>query len=188
MSSLLEKPIERKETADQIFERRVELVMVAVDLHHTYLQDYLYRLTRQWQDAEDILADLWRYALLRFPEEKIQSLSLLRHKAYQLFVDHYRAGKRRQEIVTDEIPEPSLYVSREMSFSDVEETALKERFWREFPGIDLSETQKDVLFLHARYGFTYQELALQTGIGSSTIGDWVSKGRQLIADYLNANS
>lgn len=172
-------------TGEVVFQQRLDKVMASVDLYHAHLQDYLFRLTRQWQDAEDILQELWRYVLLYFPEEKIESLSLLRRKAYQLFVDHYRAAKRRQEILTDELPELPVNAASQLSFSEANEAELRERFWREFHGIKLSDAQKDVLWHHARYGRTYQEIERELGVPASTVGDWVALGRELLADYLS---
>lgn len=170
---------------EAVFNARLEKVMVAVDLHHCILHDYLYRLTRHWQDAEDILQDLWRYVLLHFPEDKIDSLSLLRRKAYQLFVDHYRAAKRRPELVEGELPEMPTTGQLQPAVTDAGEAQMKSRFWGEFHGIELTDQQKDVLWLHGRYGQTYQEIAQATGIAPSTVGDWITLGRERLADYLN---
>ena len=172
-------------TGDALFQHRLDKVMVSVDLYHTHLQDYLYRLTRQWQDAEDILQELWRYVLLHFPDDKIESLSLLRRKAYQLFVDHYRAAKRRPEILTDELPELPVGGEPQFAITDAGEAEMKARFWREFHGVQLSDAQKEVLWRHARYGQTYQEIEKELGVPASTVGDWIALGRERLAEYLN---
>lgn len=172
-------------TGEAVFQQRLDRVMASVDLYQTHLQDYLYRLTRQWQDAEDILQELWRYVLLYFPEEKIDSISLLRRKAFQLFVDHYRKVKRRPEILTDELPELPVSGEHQPSITEAGEAEMKERFWREFHGIELSDAQKDVLWLHARYGQTYQEIERQIGVPASTVGDWIALGRERLTEYLN---
>lgn len=178
-------PTAKPLTGKALFQHRLDKVMTSVDLYQTHLQDYLYRMTRQWQDAEDLLQELWRYVLLHFPEDKIDSLSLLRRKAYQLFVDHYRAAKRRPEIITDELPELPVSGEHQAVITDAGEAELKERFWREFHGIELSDAQKDVLWLHARYGQTYQEIERHLGVPASTVGDWIALGRERLADYLN---
>lgn len=187
MNTLMERPPEISGAAEADFERRMERVMTAVDLHHAHLLDYLFQLTRHRQDSEDLAQELWRYVLHNFPEEKITALSLLRRKAYQLFVDHYRAAKRRPEVPLEEVHDMPVYVSREAVFSDAEEARLKERFWSEFPGIELTGLQKEVLFMRGRYNLTYAEIARETGVGSSTIGDWVALGRQRLMEYLNQN-
>lgn len=187
MNTLMERPPQISGAAEAQFERRMERVMTAVDLHHAHLLDYLFQLTRHRQDSEDLAQELWRYVLHNFPEEKITALSLLRRKAYQLFVDHYRAAKRRPEVPLEEVHDRPVYVSREAAFSDAEEGRMKTSFWLEFHGIDLTEAQKEVLWLHGRYGFTYQEIAAQTGVPSSTVGDWIALGRERLMNYLNQN-
>jgi DNA-directed RNA polymerase specialized sigma24 family protein len=173
------------QTAEAAFERRLAAVTQAVDDFQGYLQDYLYRLTHQWQDAENLLQDLWRHVLLHFDEDKIHALPLLRRKAYQLFVDHYRRQVRRGEIVTDEVPEVEAATT---SFADVTaagEAGLREKFWADYPQIDLTAPQKEVLWLHARYGFTFKEIEQRSGVAASTIGDWIALGRKRLAAAIN---
>ena len=83
-----------KTAAEEKFSRRVELVMASVDLHHTGLLNYLRSLAGH-HDAEDILQELWKFVVVHFAEDKIDCLPLLRRKAYQLFVDHYRRSVAR---------------------------------------------------------------------------------------------
>jgi len=76
-------------------------ITVSVDTYHTYLRDYLFGLCGQWQDAENLLQDLWQYVLLHFEDDQIDSVNLLRRKAYQLFIDHYRRQIRRGESLSE---------------------------------------------------------------------------------------
>ncbi|MCH6256486.1 RNA polymerase sigma factor [Puniceicoccaceae bacterium K14] len=171
--------------AETLFARRLELVSESVDLYHIYLKDYLYRLTSQWQDAENLLQDLWQHVLLHFPEEKIKVLPILRRKAWQIFIDFYRARQRRGETITDEVAEGLItHVSIE-AYTDREEQSLKETFWNGFPGIELDDQQKEVIWMHARFGFTYKEIEEKIGIPSSTVCDWVALARERLATYLN---
>lgn len=171
--------------AEAAFERRVAAVSLSVDDYHTYLMEYLHRLTRQWQDAENLLQDLWRHVLLNFDEAHIRSLPLLRRKAYQLFVDHYRRNVRRGEILSDEVPEVPVQPDSFTASTPEEEEAMKNRFWSEYPGIDLTAQQKDVLWLSARYGYTYKEIEARTGIASSTVGDWIAIARAKLTEAMN---
>ena len=174
------------DVAEAAFERRLEAVSAAVDKYHAYLLNYLYRLTSQWQDAENLTQELWRVVLLNFEEDKIGTLPLLRRKAYQLFVDHYRKQVRRGETVTDCLPEIPVHGAKLAAFSDEGEIALQKTFWAEYPDIDLTEEQKEVLWLHARYGFTYKEIEERSEVPASTVGDWIILARKKLADALNA--
>jgi DNA-directed RNA polymerase specialized sigma24 family protein len=120
-----EIPAPNADAADAAFERRVAAVTQAVDDYQRYLLDYLYRLTRQWQDAENLLQDLWRHVLLNFDEDKIRALPLLRRKAYQLFIDHYRRQVRRGEILSDELPEIPSDGAKLAAFTDEGEAAMR---------------------------------------------------------------
>ncbi len=174
-----------QDQAEAAFERRMGAVAQAVEDYHTYLLNYLSRLTRQHQDAENLLQDLWRHVLLNFDEDKIHALPLLRRKAYQMFVDHYRRQVRRGEVLSDSVPDMPASETAAASFSDAGEAALRQKFWAEYPGIELTEPQKEALWLHARYGFTFKEIEKQTGTAASTIGDWITLGRKKLAEAIN---
>jgi len=170
------------------FERRLDKVLEAVDLHQANLLRYLYRFTQQWQDAEDILQELWKYVLLHFDADKIQSLALLRLKARQLFFDHYRIIRRRREVLTDEVPEVPADSFQEQSFSEASEAGLKEKFLELLPPHQLTPAQLEALWLYARYGFSYEAIGQKLGVGTSTVGDWIALARKRIREYLNALS
>ncbi len=176
------------QASEAAFERRLAAVTQSVEDYHAYLLTYLHGLTRQWQDAENLLQDLWRHALLHFDEDKLHSLPLLRSKAYQLFIDHYRRQKRRGEILADELPETPMPPRHFISENEEGETALRARFWSEYPHIDLTALQKEALWLHARYGFTFKEIEQRLGAPSSTIGDWIALGRKKLAEAINSQN
>jgi RNA polymerase sigma factor (sigma-70 family) len=171
----------RQNTADEAFARRVELVMGSVDLYHTHLLNYLRSLTDH-HTAEDVLQELWKFVLVHFADDKIGCLPLLRRKAYQLFVDEYRRNvarsktleKAKVEIGGDE----AKYV-----YDESDEDRLYARFWQEFP-VELSDQQKKVLWHHARYGMTFQEIETKLGIKASTACDWVKLGREQLEKHL----
>lgn len=171
--------------AEAVFARRLELVSEAVDLYHEYLQGYLYRLTSQWQDAENLLQDLWQHVLLHFPEGHIRQLGILRRKAWQIFVDFHRSRKRRGEVLAEEMPEPETSTVSQEAYTQAEEKALRSSFWNGFPGIDLTDQQKEAVWMHARYGFTYKEIEERLGVPSSTVCDWVALARERLAGSLN---
>lgn len=166
------------------FEERVELVTESVELYQKYLLNYVYRMTNQWQDAENIIQELWKYVMVYFKDEQIKELPLLRRKAKQLFLDHYRERKRKPAIPTDQLPENPSTKTPQEAYTDDEELRMKAAFFEQYPGIDLTPAQKDAIWLHGRYGFTHREIAEKTGTAASTVGDWIALGRKRIAEYL----
>jgi len=171
--------------AEALYEERMRLIGEAIDRHQVYLHNYLYGLTRHWQDAENIQQELWRHALLHLPTEKITSLPILRRKAWQLFIDFYRSRKRKGEVLSDEIAEHTMIAPmQEEAFTEAEEAQFERSFWEEHPGIALDDAQRRVLWLNARFGYTYTEIETRTGIPSSTVCDWIAKSRRIFAEYL----
>lgn len=170
------------------FDQRLAAVEDAIDRHHVYLEGYLARLTRNHADAEDLISRLWVHVLRKFKDEQIGSLPLLRRKAYQLFVDHYRQRMRAGERIElrEHLPEPALHHVGKEAYSSAEELELKTRFWLEFPA-DIPEQHREILWLSARYGFTIKEIADQLNLPLSTVGDWLLRAKQALADYINEN-
>lgn len=174
--------------SDAEFERRKALVMRSVDLYQDYLMYDAYEKTRNWHDAENLMQDLWEHVLLHFREEYIGNLGILRRKLFQKFVDEYRYKKRRSEVLTDRPPEPAEPSAAAEALTDAEEAALKVRFWEEYPDIALTDLQKQAVWLHARFGYTYQEVAQKIGVPKSTIGDWIAHARTELTRYLNTET
>jgi len=173
-----------KTAAEEKFSRRVELVMASVDLHHTGLLNYLRSLAGH-HDAEDILQELWKFVVVHFAEDKIDCLPLLRRKAYQLFVDHYRRSVARGNLLeqASQVPPPE---TQEYVYDDTDEPRLQAKFWQEFP-VDLTDEQKNVLWHYGRYGMTFQEIENKLGVKASTACDWVKLGREKLEPFLNDN-
>ncbi|MCH6256792.1 sigma-70 family RNA polymerase sigma factor [Puniceicoccaceae bacterium K14] len=174
-----------QDNAELAFERRLKLTDKSIDLNHAGLFNFLKRLTGNHADAEDLIAKLWKIVLLKFPEDQIMSSPLLYAKARQVFYDFYRDRTRRGEIILSDVPETTVvhHLSQE-AYSDEEEAALKDRFWEQFPGISLTEMQKEVIYVYARYGYTYQEIEDILGVPSSTVCDWVALARKLLSKYV----
>lgn len=178
------RSVDAEVSADPTFEHRLELVSQAIDLHHTHLTDYLHGLTRNYHDAQDIAQELWRHVLLHFPEEKVSQFGILRRKAYQIFVDHYRRQRNRQSVPLDTLTEPATPAHAHETIGTEEEEALRLRFWSEFPGIDLTDRQKECLWRYARYGYTIHEIAADLSIPKSTVADWITLARIKIKQHL----
>ncbi|GHC13894.1 hypothetical protein GCM10007047_33990 [Cerasicoccus arenae] len=154
--------------------------MQAVDLYQTHLLHYLIGLTRHHHDAEDLLQSLWNHVLLNFKERDILNLPILRRKAYQHFVDAYRSKMRRPVDMREDYTGIEPVATPAEAYTDAEESAFKRQFWSELPGIDLTDQQKECLWLHARFSYSYSEIAEKLGIGKSTVGDAITIARDKI--------
>lgn len=176
--------IDRKTAAEEKFSCRVELVMASVDLHHTYLLNYLRSMTGH-HNAEDVLQELWKFVVLHFAEDKIDCLPLLRRKAYQLFVDDYRRNVARAATL-EKVEQETQSDGAKYEYDEANEGRLNEKFWREF-SVELTAQQKEVLWQYGRYGLTFQEIENKFGIKASTACDWVKLGREQLEKYLNEN-
>ncbi|MEM7602433.1 MAG: RNA polymerase sigma factor [Verrucomicrobiota bacterium] len=170
-----------EEAANEDFEERRKLLEQAIDTYGLYLQNYLYGLTGQWQDAENLLNDLFVFALHRFSKEKLTHVGMLRRKAYQLFVDLYRKRGRNPLEAREHLPEQSTPGYHE-GISDEEDAAFKKRFFEEHPA-GLTDLQMDVLWLHARHGYTFKEIGQKLHKPPSTIGDWIKQARAKLAEH-----
>ena len=169
--------------SDEDFTRRTELVEQSVRDNHTYLLHYVHGMVGQWQDAENIVQDLWRYVVVHFEEHNIQRRSVLFEKARLLVIDHYRASQRKPVSGAVELEEHHMPKMPQEAYTEAEEARLKIAFFESYPALNLTELQKEVLWLHARYGFTYEEIKTMTGKSVSTIGDWITLGRREIAKH-----
>jgi DNA-directed RNA polymerase specialized sigma24 family protein len=164
--------------ATRLFDQRADLVMKSVEQNHTYLINYLKAFAPP-DYVEDVVQELWKYVLLNFPIEKIQNLGLLRKKAYQLFIDQYRKAKVLNDAKTKILLEPAP-PSGEAAFDVSSETDLKNRFWSEYD-VELTALQKEVVWYHARYGMTFDEIEIALGVKASTACDWMKIARTKIA-------
>jgi len=182
MNDMLEKPKSLDQASDAESEKRAQLVMEAFELHHSNLYAYVLRLTRNPADTDDILQDLWCLALRK---RMVLRLPILMRRAYFLFVDRYRASKRRPEVFVDEVPEIAQPLSRQMTFSAEGEEKLKQEFWSNFPNIRLSDEQKNAVWMTARYGFTLAQVSQLMGVPDSTLADWLSLARRRLLEEMN---
>ena len=167
---------------------RLTMLEQAIDKYHLYLVGYLSRLTRNHADAEDLASELWVYALRNMPVEQFEKLPILRRKAHYLFIDFYRRRMRQGERIElrEALNVPSVRHLGKEAYTSAEEQAMQKRFWIEFP-VQIPESHREVLWLSARYGFTIKEIAARMGIPQSTVGDWLLRAKQVLADYLRQN-
>lgn len=167
------------------FLKRKALIMEAVDLYQVSLRNYVHSMTRNFHDAENIMQELWVFVFRHFSEADITNFNFLRRKAYQLYVDHWRRKKRKAETDLEEIEYTLETPPYDESLTEEDEKRFKEKFWSGFPHVDLTNEQKDALWLKARFGYTIEEISEMTGKPSSTIGDWIKRSRSELKKYLS---
>ncbi|MFD2255057.1 RNA polymerase sigma factor [Luteolibacter algae] len=176
------------ETAEARQERREKAVLEAIQEHREELMRYLIGHTGNKYDADDIFQQLWWYALRRGKPEKIVRIGWLKTKARSLFYDSIRSRDRKKET---EIPEglenKQVSLAFQLSHFDNEQEA-RAKFWSEHPISDIEEEKKEALWLHARYGFTFEEVGERLNVSSSTAHEWASEARKRVANYLNSES
>ena len=63
---------------------------------------------------------------------------------------------------------------------------MKEKFWSEYP-VDLPDKTREMLWLAGRYGYSVDEISERMQVARSTVGDWLKRGRQKLADYLHGS-
>lgn len=181
-------PVRNLTQNDDEYARRSQLLQQSFRENNSYLLHYVHGKVGQWQDAENIVQDLWRYALVYLDEEGITERGVLFYKARKLVMDYYRASERKPIMRAEELEEHHMSKQHQDAYTDAEETRLKDAFWGRFPEVNLTTAQKDVFWLYARYGFTYEEIKPIAGISVSTIGDWVTKARRKLAEQINQGS
>lgn len=171
--------------ADEEFDNRFRKVEESIDRYGTYLQNYLYSLTRNWFDAKVLTDDLFLYVLHKnYPEDKILSLRCLRRKGYCLFVDYWRSRRRSPVVNVEEVPDIQESPAVEPDYTPMEDREFREQFFSEYP-VDLSKEEKEALWLHCRHSYTFKEIGKIMGKPPSTVGHWIARSRKVFAEFVN---
>lgn len=156
----------------------------AIDTFGTSLLNYARSLcANNSVDAEALFDDVFIYALKKFPESKLTAFGYYRFKLFQIYIDRYRSERRRPDKPFEELPELPQAMTNEPE-SEVDEAAFAESFFSEYP-VDLTDTQKRMLILWGRFGFTHDQIGKKLGIPRSTVADQIKIGRAAIVDYVN---
>lgn len=180
----MEIPTTQPETAQAVREQREKAVLQAIDEHGDSVMRYLIGRTRHQHDAEDIFQQLLLYALRRGNPEKIQRIGWLKLKAKHLHLDLVRSRNRKNETAIPEWRDISSSPSGGSSSYD-KEIELWQNFCSEYPVPDLADKKKKSLWLHVRYGFSYEEVGEHFGVSSTTANAWALEARKKIAAFVN---
>jgi DNA-directed RNA polymerase specialized sigma24 family protein len=165
---------------------RKVVIEQAANAYGTILFNYIKYFINDYHLAQDLLQTLWVSVLKDFGSDQILQVALLRHKAQQLIIDHFRHKVPGLEIRMDSMPEP---VSSQGLFLEpvtaAGELQLWKSFWGTFNCVQLTDIEKDAFWLKVRYGYTITELSEHFKLPRSTVCDWIQKVRRECASCLS---
>lgn len=162
--------------------------MRAFDTHADFFYGYFHRKTGNPDLADDLSQDFWVNVYKNFATHQFSHVRLLQRQALQIFLQELRRrGDRSFVELSDELPQLVTSPEPQEPTNQAEEAALKTRFWEQFHGIDLTEKQKDVFWLKARYGYNVTEIATKYGLPTSTVQDWIKKVKESCAAVFKSN-
>lgn len=166
---------------------REEALVRAMDHFGTYLLGYFESLCKDRLLAEDLSQQLWVYVYEKFSEKDFEHAGFLKRKAYQLFVDEMRKRGVRSHVTFVEDPPdyPSISDGRE-PMDAREERELFDSFWEQFDPLNFTDSEKQVFWLSARYGYTMKEVGEKLGIPHSTAHDWLKSVKGRCLQFLNS--
>lgn len=150
-----------------------------------YILWYLEDCCGDHQEAENLFQQLWVSVFESLPPEKYDHLPLVRRRAYQLYVDHVRRRSVRSFVTyAEELPEPDPTGLYTEPASDLEESALRERFWEMFPGVEIDPVDQEAFWLFHREGYSVEEIAQKLNMAGSTVHDRIKRVRARCREYM----
>ena len=176
----------RPATSPGSFREKEAALEKAMDACGSYILWYLNSLCRDQQLAEDLSSQLWVYVYNKYAIGDYQHIGYLKRKAYQIYATEMRKRKVRDFVqFVEHVPNPDVPAKMEEPANMEEEQNLHKEFWRLFiPPLEIPERNRQIFWLHARYGYTMQEIGKKLGIAHSTAHDWYQKTRQQCRDHL----
>lgn len=105
--------------------------------------------------VDDVAQLFWVHVYKKFPLDQFGEIGILKNKARQIFIDETRKQKVRgfvsyAEDPYESIDKEALRAQREES----NEPLFYEQFWEQFQTLNFTEAQKQIFWLHHRYGYT----------------------------------
>lgn len=150
-------------------------------IYRMYMKDiylYLYRLTRNEKQAEDLTQDTFTRAYLFLEDYQGEKVRPWLFKvAYHSFVDWYR--KQKTQIPTDPVLMQEMLEQPDERASP-ERKLLEAEDWQYFLAlIDLlTEKQRQALLLRYKHHFSYAEIGEVLGLTAADVKITVYRGRQ----------
>jgi RNA polymerase sigma factor (sigma-70 family) len=154
---------------------RREAFREAFRKYHVFLVDYFRRRVSDEHTACGLTQELWRYVWIHFATLDFDDPVKIRCKAYQIFVAYLRHKRVRSNVeFTDNVPDVESGNQYAEPQSPAEEETFTRAFWELFPGIHLTNEQRQAFFLKHRCYYTYEEIATLMNVPPSTVHVWVS--------------
>lgn len=160
----------------------------AIDNWGARIINYLASLCQDRTLAEDLSQKLWIYVYRTFNPWDYGHIGFLERKAHQLWIDtirHQNRKKRPPLEFVDDLPVREVPSKCPEPQTADEEERLFDHFWEQFRGVNLTRQQKEIFWLHERYGFTMKEVAQKLGIAKSTTHDHLKLAKSCCLDYFN---
>lgn len=159
----------------------------AYDAHGKGLYVYIVRAVRNVEVAEDLNQILWGKVYESFPIEKFGEAGLLINKAKQVIANYYAYVGVRSFIEYTDLPLEVLPVLSEAKAEVLRtEQELKDYLWGDIcKGLEISDTDKEIVWLKAHEGYTFEKVSEMLGIPQSTVQDRYNKARLKIYNRYN---
>ena len=146
--------------------------------------NYLYRLVRQKQDAEDLTqaAFIKLYKSLKFIDPDKNFKSWLYKIATNTAYDWFRKKKRQAELLVPEAEEYLETNQAEEAYYEVETAFELEQALDQ-----IKPVYKSVLLLYYKEELSYQEIADSLGLPINTVKTYIRRGKQILKIKLTNN-
>ena len=168
---------------------REELLGRAIENCGAYVLAYFNAVSRDPNLSEELAQDLWIYVYKSYDPEDFEHRGYLINKARQIWIDKLRFLGRRPKIDFEEDSNDKMDLAPSPEPANAEEeTKLFLSFWEPFASLELTGLQKQIFWLHERYGMTIQEVAEKVGMAKSTAHDHLKTVREKCRRYLKQNS
>ena len=174
-----EKPKTADSTNHSASAEREEALVRAIDHCGRYVLWYFNSLCQDPSLAEDLSQTLWVYVYRKFSEEEFEHIGFLKRKAHQLYIDEMRKRQVRSMVSFVEEPPEAVAAERGEPSNSAEENQLFREFWEQFASLSFSEIQKQIFWLHCRYGYTMKEVGVPTIPGSDGLVTDLKEGKKL---------
>ena len=149
-------------------------------------------LVNNIQDAENVMQTLWLYVLRKYKISDMGVKAMLYKKAGLLAIDYARKRDRKNESLFSEMSREGDDGEEGFSPDNIASEKFSpfefrpEDFWADYPDIELSDVQKEVVWLYGHEGLTFTEIEEKTGVKKSTACDWIKKSRELFRASMEA--